>query len=97
MFSANTSTYNNGTMLNICDEDVLGRRLSDGAFSVHIKPSYYGGSIIAEGEAERLLRGSAIINMVGKRIVSLATGMGLGSPEGVRVISGVPFLIVIRV
>lgn len=96
MFSVKTTAYNNSTMLNICDADILGRQVTDGALSISIKPSYYGGRIVDEAEAKTLLRGSDIINMAGKRIISLSTELGLGSLTGVRNVSDVPFLIVFR-
>lgn len=96
MFAAKTSTYNNNAMLNICDVDVLGRQLTDGKLSISIKSSYYGERMVNEDEAKILLKKSTIINMAGKDIVSLSTDLGVGSPKGVRTISGVPFLIVFK-
>lgn len=96
MFSVKTTAYNNSIMLNICDEEILGRSISDGSLSISIRSSYYGGRIVDEAEARTLLKGSDIINMAGERTVSLSTDLGLGSLTGVRKISDVPFLIVFR-
>ena len=47
-------------------------------------------------EAESLLKESNSINMVGKKIISLSTDIGVGSQEGVKEIDGIPFLIVFK-
>lgn len=96
MFSVQVTNYNNNPMLNICDADLLGRELVEGKLSLRIKPSYYGERIVNRTEAESLLKSSPIINMAGEETVSLSTKLGIGSRNGVRSISGVPFLIVFR-
>jgi len=47
-------------------------------------------------EAKKLLKNSSIINMVGKNTISLSLELGIGSENGVKKISGVPFLIVFK-
>ncbi len=96
MFSARVSSYAGRAMLNICDADLLGRELSEEGFSVKISPAYYGGKMMGSREAERMLASSSIINMAGSDIVSLSTAMGVGVRDGVRTVSGVPFLIVFK-
>lgn len=96
MFSVRVTNYNNNLMLNICDADLLGRELVEGKLSLRIKPSYYGERMVDRTEAESLLKSSPIINMAGEATVSLSTKLGIGSRNGVRSISGVPFLIVFR-
>lgn len=96
MFSVRVTNYNNNLMLNICDADLLGRELVEGKLSLRIKPSYYGERLVDRTEAESLLKSSPIINMAGEETVSLSTNLGIGSRNGVRSISGVPFLIVFR-
>ena len=83
-------------MLNICDLDLLGRRLKGDTAEMHISEAYYGGSVVSRDEAARMLEESGIINMVGHNTVSLAVELGIGSENGARMISGVPFLIVFK-
>lgn len=83
-------------MLNICDADLLGKKITEKELEVHISKSYYGEKIIEKEEAKTLLKTSSIINMVGKETISLSTSLGIGSEDGVKEIDGVPFLIVFK-
>lgn len=83
-------------MLNICDADLLGKKLADKDLKLHISKSYYGEKIIEKKEAKNLLKKSSIINMAGKETISLSTSLGIGSEQGIKEIDGVPFLIVFK-
>ena len=63
---------------------------------MNISKSYYGEKLIEKEEATSLLKNSSIINMVGKETISLSIKLGIGSENGVKTISGVPFLIVYK-
>lgn len=97
-FSVRTSKYQEGMMLNICDADLLGSRIPQdgGQQGMHISESYYGGETVSRAAASELLRRSSIINMVGTKTVSLAIELGIGSRDGARVISDVPFMLVFK-
>ena len=93
-FSVRVSEYQKKTSLNICDVDLLGKKIIQDALTMHISEAYYGERIIEADEAKTLLKNSSMINMVGKDTVSLAVDLGIGSQSGVKIISDVPFLIV---
>ena len=96
MFSARLINHNDTSMLNICDDELLGRTLSKGNFTLKITDNYYREKIVEKEEAKDLLRSSNSINMVGKEIVSLSVNMGIGSEDGIKEIDGIPFLIVFK-
>ena len=52
--------------------------------------------IVTKDEAKELLQNSSIINMVGEETISLSLELGIGSKDGVKVISDIPFLIVFK-
>ena len=83
-------------MLNICDSDLIGKTLKRDNFSLKIKEEYYADKIVEKEEAKDLLKGSDNINMVGKTIIDLSVDMGIGSEGGIKVIDGIPFLIVFK-
>jgi hypothetical protein len=95
-FSVKVTEYQKNLMLNICDVDLLGKSISENELTMKISESYYGNEIIEIEEARRLLENSNIINMVGKDTVSLSLELGIGSENGVKKISGVPFLIIFK-
>ena len=93
-FSVRTTNYQKQSMLNICDADLLGKKIIQDELTIHISQSYYGERFVEREEAESLLKNSSIINMAGKETVSLSVNLGIGSESGIKIISDVPFLIV---
>ena len=96
MFSARLIRHQDTNMLNICDSDLLGKTLNRDNFSLKISEEYYAEKIVEKEEARDLLKKSDNINMVGKDIIDLSVNLGIGSEEGVKVIDGIPFLIVFK-
>ncbi len=96
-FSVRVSDYQKNTMLNICDSELLGKKIIQDELNIHISESYYGEKLVEKEEAKSLLKNSLIINMVGKETVSLSIKLGIGSKNGIKTISGIPFLIVYKI
>ena len=95
-FSVKVTEYQKNKMLNICDSELLGKDIIQDELTMNISRNYYGGKIVNIDEAKNLLKTSSIINMVGNDTISLAIELGIGSENGVKTISGVPFLIVFQ-
>ncbi|MEK0321342.1 MAG: DUF424 domain-containing protein [Nitrosopumilus sp.] len=95
-FSVRVSNYQKNSTLNICDAELLGKKIIQDELNVHISESYYGQKLVEKEEAKSLLKNSLIINMVGKETVSLSIELGIGSETGIKTISGVPFLLVFK-
>ena len=96
MFFARLIKHKDTNMLNICDKDLLGKTLNRDNFSLKISEEFYAEKVVEQEEARDLLQKSDNINMVGKKIINLSVNMGIGSEEGVKVIDGIPFLIVFK-
>ena len=96
-YSVKISDYQRNPTLNICDIDLLGKNIVQDKLNMNISKSYYGEKIVEHEEAKNLLKTSSIINMVGKNTVSLSIELGVGSENGVKMIAGVPFLIVFKI
>lgn len=95
-FSVKVIDYQKNIMLNICDVDLLGKKIIQDELNMHINESYYGEKLVDREEAKALLKNSSIINMVGNEIISLSIQLGIGSKSGVKTISDIPFLIVYK-
>ena len=95
-FSVKVTDYQKNMMLNICDVDLLGKKIIQDELNMHISENYYGEKLVDREEAKTLLKNSSIINMVGKETISLSIQLGIGSESGIKTVSDVPFLIVFK-
>ena len=93
-FSVRTTNYQNQAMLNICDVELIGKKIIEGDLTMHISEGYYGERFVEKDEAESLLKNSSIINMAGKETISLSLKLGIGSEKAIKTVSDVPFLII---
>jgi hypothetical protein len=93
-FSVRISDYQKNIMVNMCDVKLLGKDVVDGELKIHISEIYYGKQLVDKDKAISLLSSASMLNLVGKETISLAIGLGIGSESGVKIISGVPFLII---
>ena len=83
-------------MLNICDEDLVGRVLRKDNFHMNISKSYFGQRVVERSEAEDLMKKSSILNMAGKETIEMSINLKIGTRQGVKEIDSVPFLIVFK-
>ena len=96
LFSTKVISASGNLMLNICDPELLDKTFHDGNTKIKINPNYYAERDVDEHEAKTLLEKCNSINMVGEKTISLATSLGIGSKKGIRLIEGVPFLLVFK-
>jgi len=95
-FFIKTSTYQNNNMLNMCDEELLGKTVKNGKLQITISRSYYGQRLVGKDEAQTLLQNCSILNLVGPNTIKMSVDLKVGSQQGVKTIDGVPFLIVFK-
>lgn len=95
-FFVRTSNYQNSAMLNMCDEDLLGRVIKNGKIQINISKSYYGQRLVEHDEAEVLMKNSTILNLVGKQTIDMSVDLKIGTRQGVKTIDDVPFLIIFK-
>jgi len=93
-YSVKISDYQKNTMLNMCDSELIGKDIVDGELKIHISENYYGKQIVEKDEAISMMKSASILNLVGRETISLAIDLGIGSKDGVKIISDVPFLII---
>ena len=55
-FSVKVSDYKKNLVVNICDIDLLGKKLVEEQLNMNISKSYYGEKIIEHEEAKHLLK-----------------------------------------
>ena len=96
LYSTKIISASGNLMLNICDPELVDKTLNDGKTKIKINPNYYAERNVDEHEAKILLEKCTSINMVGEKTISLATSLGIGSEKSIRLIEGIPFLIVFK-
>ena len=96
LFSTKVISASGNLMLNICDHDLVDKIFQNGDIKIKINPNYYAERDVDEHEAKNLLEKCNSINMVGEKTISLATSLGIGSEKSVRLIDGIPFLLVFK-
>lgn len=95
-FSVRTAEFRGTILVNICDEELVGRTVTEGELEVHLSKEFYSGEVVDKGEALRLIRTCSIVNLAGPRSVGLAVENRVGAPEAIREIQQVPFLMVYK-
>lgn len=88
--------YQDSTMINMCDIELIGMKLEQGDLVIDISKEYFQQEIIEEFQAERLLRLCSIANLVGERIVKMAIDLRFAKEMSIKRISGVPFLMIFK-
>ncbi|HEV2225648.1 MAG TPA: DUF424 family protein [Nitrososphaerales archaeon] len=95
-YSVRTAEFKGTILVNMCDEELVGRTVEEGKLKVHLSRDFYSGEVVDKGEALRLIRTCSIINLAGSRSVSLAVDNNVGAPEAIREIEEVPFLMIYK-
>lgn len=95
-FSVRTAEYRGTILVNICDEELVGRTVTEGKLQVHLSKEFYSGEVVDKGEALKLIRTCSVVNLAGSRSVSLAVDNKVGAPEAIREIERVPFLMIYK-
>ena len=96
LFSTKVISASGNLMLTICDHELVDKILHDGETKIKINSNYYAERDVDEHEAKNLLEKCNSINMVGEKTISLATSLGIGSEKSIRLIEGIPFLLVFK-
>lgn len=83
-------------MVNICDEELLGKTLKGKGLEMHISESFFGNQKIYLKEALDIIQKSHSINLVGTRIVEQTLQANLASKLSVKEIGSTLFLMIIK-
>lgn len=75
----------------ICDENLIDKEIrTKEKLRIKISRSFYGGQLINEEQAIKLMQRATIGNLIGKKIVELAEKHGFIEKENVILINGIP-------
>lgn len=88
--------HENALMVNICDEELLGKTVKGKGLEIHISNSYFGDNQVNLVEALNLIRKSNSANLAGTRIVEQTVKANMGSRLAVKKIGSVLFLMIFK-
>ncbi len=81
----------------VCDEELLGRRFTEGKLVLDVTKEFYGGRLITIDEAIGELKEATIANIVGKNIVKEALKEGLIHEEAILWVKEVPHAQIVKI
>lgn len=85
-----------GLLVSVCDRDVLGETFENGAVSLSVDESFYGGDTVTEGDVVDSLSRATVANIVGTRSVELAIEHGFVDETTVLEVDGTHHAQVLR-
>lgn len=83
----------------VCDKDIYGRKLVQDNRVLDLSGEFFNGGEMDEDEAAREIvrcdKEDATFNFVGEKSVGVAKKLGLVEDEGIVIIEGIPFALVL--
>lgn len=76
MFCAKMYKTLRGTLVAICDSDLLGLELEHEGRTIKVSPTFYCDKKITAEEAILLMRGATCLNLLGNKIIEIALKKG---------------------
>lgn len=86
-----------GLLVAVCDEDLLGETFRDGDVRLEVSEDFYGGPVSGVNEVESELVNASIANLVGEESVRVGVDAGLIDKENVLYVEGVPHAQMVRI
>jgi len=90
MFWCKVFTTHYGLVVALCDEDLLDKVIKTKKLEVKVSKHFYGGKLVNENIARKLLQKATIANLTGKNIVEIAARDGFIMKENVIFFDEVP-------
>ena len=77
-----------GLVVAVCDSDLIGKKFVEGKKQLDLTSDFYKGEEMQEKRVEELMKVARVGNIVGKKSVALAKGLGL--VENIIIIADIP-------
>jgi uncharacterized protein len=87
--------YQGSLMVNICDEELLGKNIESDTLNITITNEFFN-EIVNENDLTRLLKRCSIANLIGRRVVDKTLSLGLAKRDSIRIVSDIPFLMIFK-
>lgn len=80
----------NGTLVAICDSELLGKKFEDGKLQIDLTGDFFAGQEMDEDHAGDLLRNSYTFNLVGDKSIKLGLKEEVIGENDIKTIAGIP-------
>lgn len=77
-------------VVSLCDAELIGKHFEEGKFALDVTERFYRGEEMNLSQAFEVLEDATSINLVGKKVIELALGVGLICEDDIITIEGVP-------
>ena len=81
---------NHRFVIAVCDNDLIGKTLTEGKLQIHVSEHFYKGEAKNEGEILTFLKDATNVNFLGEEAISLGLRSGIISQKHIIRIAGVP-------
>ena len=87
--------YQGSLMINICDEELLGRNIVSESLNINITKDFFN-ELTNEKEIGNLLKRCSIANLIGRRVIEKTLSLGLAKRDSIKIVSDIPFLMIFK-
>jgi len=87
--------YQGSLMVNICDEELIGKNIESDTLNITISNEFFN-EIVNEYDITRLLKRCSIANLIGRRVVDKTLSLGLAKKDSIKIVSDIPFLMIFK-
>ena len=96
MLAVKLHSENGEVLLAACDDELLGKTLTEGRVKLYVSENFYNGEMIPDAILVERMKSVAIMNLVGNRAVDIAIREGYVKEDCVMTIQGVKHAQVVR-
>lgn len=87
---------NDRNIVAICDEDLIGKEISEGDINLMITERFYKGDKLSKEEIIKIMKNSLNLNIVGKKSIKLALDNNIIEKDSIIKINKIPHAQVYR-
>jgi hypothetical protein len=87
--------YQGSLMINICDEELLGKNIVSESLNINITNDFFN-ELTNEKDICNLLKKCSIANLIGRRVIEKTLSLRLAKRESIKIVSDIPFLMIFK-
>lgn len=85
-----------GSILAVCDKDLIGKKFESGKLCLNVSERFYKGELVDEEDALKLIKSHNNINLVGKNSIALVLKENIITKDHILKIKNIPHAQIVR-